>query len=99
MGCRWAPFAERLFLSASADGTARLWREESADPLLTFQSEDTQGEARICLPPPDAGPRPHMTPWLSCWLRPRHADAVCVASQLRFIAMQPSLNPRLRTLT
>lgn len=41
---RWAPYADRLFLSASADGTARLWREESDDPLLTFQSEDTQGE-------------------------------------------------------
>lgn len=42
--CRWAPFAERLFMSASADGTARLWREDSPDPLLTFQSEDSQGE-------------------------------------------------------
>ena len=41
---RWAPFADRLFLTASADGTARLWREDAEAPLLTFQSEDAQGE-------------------------------------------------------
>lgn len=41
---QWAPFADSLFLSASADGTTRLWREDSADPIFSFQSEDSQGE-------------------------------------------------------
>lgn len=41
---QWAPFADKLFLSASADGTTRLWREDSSDPIFSFQSEDAQGE-------------------------------------------------------
>ena len=39
---KWSPFASNVFLSASADWTIRLWSEESADPILTFQSGNEQ---------------------------------------------------------
>eukprot|EP00898_Chlorokybus_atmophyticus_P006622 jgi/Chlat1/6961/Chrsp52S06647 len=34
---RWSPFAKNYFLSASADWTIKLWKDEQDDALLTFQ--------------------------------------------------------------
>lgn len=35
---KWSPFKPKLFLTASADWTAKLWDEETKAPLMTFQS-------------------------------------------------------------
>jgi len=39
---RWSPFASNVFISASADWTIKLWKEESSNPVLTFQSGNEQ---------------------------------------------------------
>lgn len=39
---RWSPFASKVFLSASADWTIKVWSEENSDPVLTLQSGNEQ---------------------------------------------------------
>ena len=37
----WSPFVPELFLSASADWTMRLWKEEQEASLLVFQVRES----------------------------------------------------------
>lgn len=39
---KWSPFVSNVFVSASADWTIKLWKEDSTEPVLTFQSGNEQ---------------------------------------------------------
>eukprot|EP01006_Ploeotia_vitrea_P028956 TRINITY_DN61585_c0_g1_i1.p1 TRINITY_DN61585_c0_g1~~TRINITY_DN61585_c0_g1_i1.p1 ORF type:complete len:854 (+),score=67.85 TRINITY_DN61585_c0_g1_i1:36-2597(+) len=36
--CRWSPFCSEIFLTCSADWTAKMWNQSRVEPMLTFQS-------------------------------------------------------------